>query len=138
MTVDDVVVRTTGLLALTGLSGGLAWALVPDNLLFAAWIGAAMVGLVIGLIITFARITNPLLIGAYAVIEGVFVGMVSKYYESAYSGIVLQAVLGTFGIFFLMAVLYKSRVIRATPKFTRWVIGALWGVFFIIIANALL
>jgi uncharacterized YccA/Bax inhibitor family protein len=138
MTVDDVVVRTVGLLALTGLSGALAWAIVPDNLLYAAWIGAAMVGLVIGLIITFARITNPLLIGAYAVIEGVFVGMVSKAYESAYSGIVLQAVIGTFGIFFLMAILYKSRVIRATPRFTRWVIGALWGVFAIIIVNALL
>ncbi len=31
MTVDDVVVRTVGLLALTGLSGAAAWIIVPDS-----------------------------------------------------------------------------------------------------------
>ncbi len=74
-----------------------------------------MVGLIIGLVIAFKQITNPLLIGTYAVVEGVFVGLVSKAYENAYDGIVLQAVIGSFGVFFLMAILYKSRVIRATP-----------------------
>jgi uncharacterized YccA/Bax inhibitor family protein len=138
MTVDDVVVRTVGLLALTGLSGALAWVLVPDRWLFAAWIGAAVVGLIVGLVIAVARVMNPVVIGAYALIEGVFVGMVSKYYETAYSGIVLQAVIGTFGIFFLMAALYKFRVIRATPRFTRWVLGALFGIVAIVIVNFVL
>jgi uncharacterized YccA/Bax inhibitor family protein len=138
MTVDDVVVRTVGLLALTGASGAVAWTLVPDRLLFAAWMGAAIVGLIIGLVISFARITNPLLIATYAVVEGVFVGLVSKAYNSHYSGIVIQAVAGTFGVFFLMSMLYKFRVIRATPRFTRGVIAAMFGIFAVIIVDWIL
>jgi uncharacterized YccA/Bax inhibitor family protein len=135
MTIDDVVVRTVGLLALTGISGALAWVIVPDSVAPAAWIGAAVVGLILGLVIAFKQITNPLLIGSYAVIEGVFVGLVSRAYENAFEGIVVQAVIGSFGIFFIMAMLYKSRVIRATPRFIKWVTGALIGVVAIIVVN---
>ena len=135
MTIDDVVVRTVGLLALTGISGALAWVAVPDSVAPAAWIGAAIVGLIVGLVISFKQITNPLVIGAYAVIEGVFVGLVSRAYENAFDGIVVQAAIGTFGIFLIMAMLYKSRVIRATPRFIKWVTGALIGVVAIIVVN---
>jgi uncharacterized YccA/Bax inhibitor family protein len=138
MTVDDVVVRTVALLALLGVAGGLTWTLVPDSLLGAAWIGAALVGLVLGLVIAFARVTNPAVISVYAVVEGVFVGAVSKFYESLYDGIVLQAVLGTFGLFFIMAMLFRARVIRATPKFVKGVIAALVGVFALILMNFVL
>lgn len=138
MTIDDVVVRTITLLGLTGLSGALAWVLVPDEFAMAGWIVAAMTGLVLGLVISFAQVTNPLVIGAYAVIEGVFLGLVSQFYENLYQGIVLQAVIGTFGVFFLMAVLYRAKVIRATPKFIRGVIAATLGVFALIMINLVL
>jgi uncharacterized YccA/Bax inhibitor family protein len=138
MTIDDVVVRTVGLLALTGISGALAWAIVPDALLMPIWIGAAMVGLVLGLVIAFKQVTNPVAIGAYAVVEGVFLGLVSKTYESLYDGIVLQAAAGTFGIFFLMAMLYKARVIQATPRFAKFVIAAVMGIVAVLVVNLLL
>jgi uncharacterized YccA/Bax inhibitor family protein len=80
---------------------------------------------VLGLVIAFARITNPVVIAAYALIEGVLLGVVSRWFEASYPGIVMQAVLGTFGIFFVMAALYKMRVLRATPKFAKFLIGAL-------------
>ena len=60
-------------------------------------------------------------------VEGVFLGMVSKAYEYAYSGIVLQAVLATCGVFFVMALLYRSRAIRATPRFNEILFGCLAG-----------
>src|ERR687893_519443 len=91
MTIDDVVVKTVTLLGITGVSAAAAWALVPDALLGPAWIGAAVVGLVLGLIISFSRMANPALVVAYAIVEGAFVGLVSKFFESAYNGIVLQA-----------------------------------------------
>lgn len=138
MTIDDVVIRTVGLLTLTAVSAAVAWTVVPDRYTFAAWIGAAIVGLVLGFVITLARMTNPLLISAYAVIEGIFVGMVSKYYESFLDGIVLQAALGTFGVFFVMAALYRFQVIRATPRFIRGVIGATVGIFVVILLNWIL
>jgi uncharacterized YccA/Bax inhibitor family protein len=135
MTIDDVVVRTVALLAITGVSGALAWTMIPDRLALPVWIGAALIGLVLGLVISFARITNPLIIGGYAMIQGVFVGMVSEFFENRWDGIVLQAAIGTFGVFFLMAILYRAKVIRATPKFIRGVIAAVIGVFALMMIN---
>jgi uncharacterized YccA/Bax inhibitor family protein len=130
MTLDDVVVRTIALLVLTGIAGALSWILLPDDspVMAAALIGSLLAGLVLGLVISFARITNPFLIGLYAVIEGVLLGVVSRFFEERWPGIVVQAMIGTFGVFAIMAVLYKMKVLRATPRFTRGVIGALVGV----------
>jgi uncharacterized YccA/Bax inhibitor family protein len=136
MTVDDVVVRTIGLLALTVLSAGAIWTLVPVERAAVFWVPAAMIGLVLGLVISFARITNPLLIGAYAVVEGVFVGGVSHWFNTIFDGgLVLQAVAATLGVFLLMAFLYKSGAIRATPKFVRFMVGALFGAAAVIVIN---
>jgi uncharacterized YccA/Bax inhibitor family protein len=135
MTIDDVVVKTVVLLGIVGVSGAAAWNLVPDGLIGAAWIGSAIVGLVLGFIISFSRVANPGLVIAYAVVEGAFVGLVSRVFETLYNGIVLQAVLATFGVFFLMAVLYRARVIRATPKFARGLIAVMGGLFVVMLIN---
>ncbi|MBQ1025920.1 Bax inhibitor-1/YccA family protein [Micromonospora sp. C95] len=138
MSIDDVVVKTVTLLAIVGVAAAAAWALVPDALLGVAWIGAAIVGLVLGLIISFSRMANPALVVAYAVVEGVLVGAVSKFFESLYDGIVLQAVTATFGVFFVMAMLYKARVIRATPKFVKGMIAVMAGLFAVMMINLVL
>ncbi|MDZ5442030.1 Bax inhibitor-1/YccA family protein [Micromonospora sp. 4G57] len=138
MTLDDVVVKTVMLLGLLGASAAAAWVLVPDALVGVTWIGAAVVGLALGLIISFSRMANPALVVAYSVVEGVFVGMVSKAFESLYDGIVLQAVVATFGVFFLMAVIYKARIIRATPKFARIMISVMVGLFAVMLINLVL
>lgn len=129
VSLDDVVVRTVGLLLLTGVTGALSWLLVPETGAVAglALFGSMIAGLVLGLVISIARITNPVLIAAYAVIEGVLLGVVSRFFEQRYEGIVMQAVAGTFAVFLVMGALYKFRVLRATPRFTKFVIGALIG-----------
>ena len=50
----------------------------------------------------------------------------------------LQAVVATFGVFFLMAMLYKARVIRATPKFVRGMIAVMVGLFAVMLINLVL
>jgi uncharacterized YccA/Bax inhibitor family protein len=139
MTIDDVVTRTVALIVLTSLSGAFAWIFLRGG----AWLGLAtfgsvVAGLVLGLTISFMRITNPLLISAYAVVQGVLLGVVSRQFEEVYPGIVVQAVAATFGVFFAMAVLYKFRVLRATPMFTRIVIGSLVGVVALSLVNWML
>jgi uncharacterized YccA/Bax inhibitor family protein len=138
MTVDDVVVRTVGMLAVTVVSAALSWAIVPEAYIGAVWIGAVLVGLVVGLGISFSGSTNPVFMLTYAVIEGVFLGVFSHAYEIRYSGIVVQAVLATVGVFFIMSLLYKSKVIRATPRFNRILFGCLAGAVFVILGNLLL
>jgi uncharacterized YccA/Bax inhibitor family protein len=127
MTVDDVVMKTLTLLGVVLATGAAAWALLPAPVAGLALFGALGVGLVLGLVISFKQVTNPAVILTYAAAEGVLLGLVSKVYESLYSGIVLQAVVATFCVFAGMAALYRFRVIRATPKFTRWLTGAVLG-----------
>ncbi len=140
MTVDDVVVKTVTLLGITGVSAVVAWNVIPESATGAAWIGAAVIGLILGLVISFMRVANPALIVTYAVVEGVFVGMASKVFSviAGYQGVVLQAVIATFGVFFLTAFLYKAKIIRATPKFQRGMIIVMGGLFAVMLINLVL
>jgi uncharacterized YccA/Bax inhibitor family protein len=135
MTIDDVVVKTITLVGAAILSAAATWMIVPDTAIFPTWIAAMLVGLVLGLVISFAQITNPVILIGYALVEGVFLGAVSKVYEARWDGIVLQAVISTLGVFLLMAVLYKSRIIRATPTFMKVVIGLAGGLFIVMMVN---
>lgn len=136
MTIDDVVVKTVTLLGLTSLFAALAWAMVPLQSIQPVWLVAMIVGMVLGLVISFARITNPAIIGAYAIIEGVFLGAVSKAYNHIFGGgIVVQAVVATLGVFTIMAALYKFRIIRATPRFMKIVIGITSGLMVVMLVN---
>jgi uncharacterized YccA/Bax inhibitor family protein len=138
LTLDDVVVKTVSLLALLGVTGFATAFLVPLGLLPAFWMGGMIVGLILGFVITFRRVVSPPLILTYTVAEGAFLGAVSKVYEAFDKGIVLQAAIGAFGVFFVMAALYKARVLRATPKFTRVVIGALTAAFVLVVLRFVL
>ena len=64
----------------------------------------------------------------YALLQGAVVGMISHYYNAQFEGIVIQAVLATFGVFLAMLVLYGLRILRATPRFTKGVIAATFGI----------
>jgi uncharacterized YccA/Bax inhibitor family protein len=139
MTLDDVVTRTIILVGLTVVSAALSWiGLRSPGTVGLAVAGSSIAGLVLVLVISFARITNPFVISAYAVLQGIVLGVVSREFEHLYPGIVVQAVAGTLGVFIGMAVLYKNRVLRATPRFTRFVIGALIGVVALSLVNLLL
>ena len=66
----------------------------------------------------------------YAVFEGYVLGAISAYFGALYQGIVAQAVLATLGVFLVMLALYGLRILRATPKFVKGVIGATFGIMF--------
>ncbi|GAA4577824.1 hypothetical protein GCM10023176_52140 [Micromonospora coerulea] len=136
MSVDDVVTRTVGLLLLTGVTAAVAWVVVPQAVwISAALAGTALAGLVLLLVISFRQITNPALIAAYAVLQGLLLGVASRAFELVYPGIVVQAVVGTFGVFLGMGALYRARLIRATPRLARLVAGTLIGLLAIGLVN---
>jgi len=96
---------------------------------FPAWtIGGALAGFVIALVLTFKPKLSRILAPIYAIAQGVFVGAISKVFNTAYDGIVLQAVGITVGVFVVMLVLYRTGVIRVTDKMRRTIIGATMGV----------
>jgi uncharacterized YccA/Bax inhibitor family protein len=88
----------------------------------------SIVGLVLALIIIFARVTNPIMIGAYALTQGVALGTISVFANMRFPGIALQAVAGTLGCFSIVLWLYSMKVLRATPIFVKVITAALLGI----------
>jgi uncharacterized YccA/Bax inhibitor family protein len=135
MTMDDVVTKTGVTFLVTVLAAAATWAL-PGTASWGLALPAALIGFVLALVITFKQISNPAATLAYAALEGIFLGAISEAFETIYEGgIVLQAVIGTLGVFAGMLVVYKTGAIRVTPKFTRWMLGALVGVLVLVVAN---
>ena len=64
----------------------------------------------------------------YAILEGLFIGAVSWFFNESYSGIVMQAVGLTFSVGIGMYFLYAMRIIRATEKFKSVLIAATVGI----------
>jgi uncharacterized YccA/Bax inhibitor family protein len=135
MTMDDVVTKTGITFLVTVLAAAAIWAL-PGTTGWGLALPAIVVGLVLGLVISFKAIANPAATLAYAAVEGVFLGAISEAFNQRFEGgIVMQAVIGTFGVFAGMLVVYKTGAIRVTPKFTRFMIGALVGVLVLMVFN---
>ena len=131
MTVDDVVTKTAITLAVLVAAGALTW------VSRAYWLAlpAMIIGLVLALIVIFKKTVSPPLILAFAAAQGVFLGAISALFEGMFPGIVVQAVIGTVGVFGGMLVVYKTGAVKVTPRFTKWMMGALIGVVGLMVVN---
>ncbi|SDF11547.1 Uncharacterized membrane protein, YccA/Bax inhibitor family [Blastococcus fimeti] len=134
LTMDDVVTKTGLSFLVTVLAAAAVWAAPGD----AAWglaLPAVLVAFVLGLVISFKQIANPIATLSYGALYGVALGAISEAFNTIYPGIVMQALIGTFGVFGGMLVVYKTGAVRVTPKLTRWVFGALIGALVLMVAN---
>jgi len=134
MTMDDVVQKTGLSFLVTVLAAAAVWAM-PGQAAWGLALPAVLVAFVLGLVIAFKQIANPVATLAYGALYGVALGAISEAFNTIYPGIVVQALIGTFGVFFGMLVVYKTGAIRVTPKLTRWVVGAMFGVLALVLVN---
>ncbi|MCF6676662.1 Bax inhibitor-1/YccA family protein [Mycobacterium avium] len=147
LTIDDVVTKTGITLAVLAASAVVSYFLVLSNVALAMplTLVGALGGLGLVLVATFGRKQDsPAIVLSYAVLEGLFLGALSFVFanfsvSSANAGVLIgEAVMGTFGVFFGMLVVYKTGAIRVTPKFTRMVVAALFGVLALMLGNFVL
>ncbi|GIG38630.1 Bax inhibitor-1/YccA family protein [Cellulomonas phragmiteti] len=122
LTYDDVIVKTGGLLALLVVVAAATWVVAPG-----LWIIGMVVGLVLGLVNAFKKSPSPALITLYAVAQGVFLGGISRFFETQWAGVVPQAVLATVSVFAAALFLFRSGKVRVTPKFRRAVLIGIVG-----------
>jgi uncharacterized YccA/Bax inhibitor family protein len=101
-------------------------------------IGGAVGGLIIAVITMFRKTWSPYTAPIYAVLEGLVLGGISAVAESSYPGVVIQAVVITFGILISLLLAYKSRLIKPTQNFRLGVAAATGGVFFLYLITFLL
>jgi uncharacterized YccA/Bax inhibitor family protein len=145
LTIDDVVTKTGITLAVVTVIGVLSYFLVSQNpgLMMPFVLVGALGGLAMVLIATFGRKQdNPAIVLSYAALEGLFLGAASFLFANLVSnggpGMIAQAIFGTVGVFVGMLVVYKTGAIRVTPKFTRMMVAALFGVVAIALLNFVL
>ncbi|MCC8926858.1 Bax inhibitor-1/YccA family protein [Rhodococcus sp. I2R] len=144
MTIDDVVTKTGITLGVLAITAIVSYLLVDNNgdLAVPFVVGGGLIGLVLVLVAVFGKkMDNKALVLAYAVAEGFFLGALSfMFTDISFGGaggstLIAQAVLGTFGVFFGMLVVYKTGAIRVTPRLTRMIVGALIGVVVLALGN---
>jgi uncharacterized YccA/Bax inhibitor family protein len=145
MTVDSVVQKTAISIALVFITAFATWWFIgdmtttdsfgntivdEDNLAQAsllAMLGAG-IAFLLSLANSFKRIISPALVLAFAAVEGVALGAVSKFFDAQFGdGIVTQAVLGTFAAFAGTLAAYKFFDIKVGNKFRTFVIAGMFG-----------
>jgi uncharacterized YccA/Bax inhibitor family protein len=144
LTIDDVVTKTGITLGVLAAVAVAAYFLVAQNLALATplLVVGMIGGLVLMLIAIFGRKQdNPAIVLSYAACEGLVVGafsfVVANLMVSGISAgaLISQAIVGTFGVFFGMLVVYKTGAIRVTPKFTRFLVAAGFGAVALMLVN---
>ncbi|MCL2781522.1 MAG: Bax inhibitor-1/YccA family protein [Actinomycetia bacterium] len=135
MSLDDVIARTGAMLAMVFAAGAVTWALTPAGMAGALIMIGAMGGLALGLYMTFKMRVNAATALIYSALEGLALGGISKIFEARFPGIVVQALTGTVMVAAGMLIVYRIGAIRVTPRFTRMVVGATFGVFGLMVVN---
>jgi len=92
-------------------------------------------GLVVALVICFKPAWAPVLSPVYALLEGLFLGAVSSFFEKEMEGILIQTLGLTGGVFFAMLGAYQMNLIQPTRKFAGIVTGATAGIALFYLAN---
>lgn len=131
MTVQGTLTKTAILFALLLATAVAGWTSIEPET-NAGFPATALVGVLVGFGALIACYFKPawakFLAPVYALGQGFFIGVVSRYYDYAYDGIVLQAAGATLATFAVMLFMYRTGVIRVTDRFRRIVIGATMGV----------
>ncbi|RRR37587.1 Bax inhibitor-1/YccA family protein [Schaalia georgiae] len=127
MTYDDVIVKTGITFGVIVVGAVLGWMTFTISIAAAVILAgvATLIAFGLGLANTFMKITNPALVLAYAVFEGLALGSISAAFETRYPGIVLQAVVATLVVFGVTLALFASGRIRNSPKLARFTLIAL-------------
>lgn len=141
MTIDSVVQKTGLTLLLVIAAAAATWTYIGDiqptgDLATQSNIAQLSTALLIGsggafilsLVNSFKRVISPALVLAFAALEGVALGALSKMFEVYFGdGIVMQAVIGTFAAFAGTLAAYKFFDIQVGNRFRTFVIAAMFG-----------
>jgi uncharacterized YccA/Bax inhibitor family protein len=130
MTLTGVVNRSVLMLLLVAAAAAGVWSYSASHptAIYPALMTGALGGFVVAIATSFKRSWAPVTAPIYAVLEGLFIGGISMVMEQRFPGLVLQAVLLTFGVMFALLAAYQSRIIRPSQTFKSIIVGATFGI----------
>jgi len=141
MTLQGTVNKTGVLLLCVVITSAWTWGIAHSQAPEAAlpWMMGGLVGgLVFALVTIFKKEWSPITAPVYALCEGLVLGGISALLERTYPGIAIQAMGLTFGVTAVMLMLYRTGVLRATPKFTVGVVAATGGILVVYMVDLVL
>ncbi|MBO56838.1 MAG: hypothetical protein CMO62_03880 [Verrucomicrobiales bacterium] len=101
-------------------------------------IGGAIGGFVMALVTIFKKTWAPFTVPIYAILEGLFLGGISRFFEDRFPGIASQAIILTLGILGALLLAYKSKLIKPTENFKLGIAAATGGIFLIYMINIIM
>ncbi len=121
MTIEDVITKSGITMGALFLVAAATYFLLPvsSGLLGGVLLVSGIVGFVTVMVVSLRRTVSPAAVMAYSVVEGVFIGALSKMFATLYAGIVPAAIFGTFIAAGVTLAAYKYLRIRVTGQFRR-------------------
>ena len=139
MTLEGTVTKSIYLLGIVLTAGVVGWK-VARNPAFSEYAmslltGGAILAFIVAMVTIFKKEMSPTTAPAYAILEGLSLGVLSYVYEQQYAGIVLQSILLTVAVFVALLFCYKSGIIKPTENFKLGIVSATMGVLILYILN---
>ena len=148
MTMNGTVNKTFAMLMIIIVAASLTWkAALPytmgvdggimlknPGLVTGLMIAGVIGGLITAIITIFKKEWSKITAPIYAIMEGLFLGGLSAWVESMFPGLVIKAVMLTFGVFFLMLIAYRMKIIKPTQKLMMGIViaTAAVGLFYLV------
>ncbi len=130
MTIMGTVHKTALALALLMLTATYSWSIpTGDPRVGPMIMVGAIGGLVVAVITAFKKTLAPFTTPAYALLEGLALGAISRIFETQYPGIVNQAIFLTFGTLGALLLAYRSGLIKPTENLKLGIVAATGGIF---------
>jgi uncharacterized YccA/Bax inhibitor family protein len=136
MTFDGALGKAAILLLICAVAAAFAWA--SPAIQMPLVIVGSLGGIAFAITAMFKPAWSPVLAPAYAIFEGLALGSISFLLEQSYRGIVLNAILLTFGVLALMLVLFTSRAIRVTPGLRTGIMAATGAICLVYVVDIVL
>jgi len=140
MTLPGVIHRSILLLLLVAGTSAGVWVYSDSHpsAIYPTMMIGALGGFVVAMVTSFKRDWAAATAPIYAVLEGLFIGGISLVMEQRFPGLVLQAVLLTFGVMFALLAAYQSRIIRPSQTFKSVIVGATFGIVIVYLVSMVL
>lgn len=132
MTISGTVYKTAFSLLLLMTASLFTWNLPAGDPRSSGLMMVGMLGgFVLALVTIFKQHLAKYTVPAYAILQGLALGGISKFFETMYPGIVTQAVMLTFGTLGALLLAYVSGLIKPTENFKLGIVAATGGIAFV-------
>lgn len=139
MTIGGIILKSLAMLCLVAITASYTWKIFFEGTDIKWYTTIGMfVAIVASLFISFKRNLAKWLLPIYALAKGFFLGGISAYAHKRFPNLPFQAVAVTLLTFFVMLLLFKTRIIVVTKQFRAVVITASITIFTIYIITWIL